>query len=225
METYDALSAGGGMLNTVLTSEFFTRFDAVILANGEYPWHQQPLTVLENAPYIICCDGAADTLLQHGRQPEAIIGDGDSIHAATRSQYQAIFHHRPDQNSNDQSKAVTFALQQGKTAPAIVGACGKRDDHALANIALLMHYLQQGYCIPSFSNYGVFIPARDNTTFISHPGQQISVFNFSARDMQSQGLRYGLYDLQYFYQGALNEALADTFTINACGDYLVFLNY
>lgn len=213
------------MLNSTVTSEFMTNFDAVILANGEYPQHPQPSAVLKNARCIICCDGAADSLLQHGRQPTVIIGDGDSITAATRSQHQAIFHHRAEQNSNDQSKAVAFALQQGKTALAIVGACGKRDDHALANIALLMEYLRQGCCIPSFSNYGVFIPARDTTTFVSQPGQQISVFNFTAHNMRSQGLRYDLYDLQYLYQGALNEAIADSFTIRASGDYLVFLNY
>lgn len=201
------------------------RFDAVIVANGEYPWHAAPLRVLQNAPCVVCCDGAADEYINRGFQPDAIIGDGDSIHPATLARAKHLFHHRPDQNSNDQSKALEYLRQQGKQAIAIVGACGKREDHTLANIGLLMHYLTQGLRVMMFSNYGVFVPARDDTQFSSHAGQQISVFNFTAKNLHSDGLLYALYDFQHWYQGTLNEACAECFTIRASGDYLVFLNY
>ena len=34
--------------------------EAVILANGEYPMHVLPLKILEEAQFVICCDGAAN---------------------------------------------------------------------------------------------------------------------------------------------------------------------
>lgn len=34
-------------------------FDTVILANGDYPQHNVPKSILRNAPRVVCCDGAA----------------------------------------------------------------------------------------------------------------------------------------------------------------------
>jgi thiamine pyrophosphokinase len=52
-------------------------FDAVVVAGGEYPTAAQPLAVLQNAPLVVCCDGAADRHIAIGRTPDAIVGDGD----------------------------------------------------------------------------------------------------------------------------------------------------
>ena len=57
------------------------QFEAVVLAGGDYPTAPQPLAVLHNAPYVVCCDGAADRYIATGHVPDAIVGDGDSISA------------------------------------------------------------------------------------------------------------------------------------------------
>ena len=50
-----------------MISEHYTP-EAVILANGEYPTHVLPLKILEEAKFVICCDGAANEyILQIGR--------------------------------------------------------------------------------------------------------------------------------------------------------------
>lgn len=59
--------------------------EAVILANGEYPTHSVPVNILRNASYVACCDGAANEYLSRGYIPDAIIGDGDSISPAYKS--------------------------------------------------------------------------------------------------------------------------------------------
>ena len=33
--------------------------EAVILANGEYPTHPLPLRMLEEAKFVVCCDGVS----------------------------------------------------------------------------------------------------------------------------------------------------------------------
>ena len=49
-----------------------------IIANGQFPFHDIPLTILSNTDFIISCDGATDLLLK-GYKPNLIIGDLDSI--------------------------------------------------------------------------------------------------------------------------------------------------
>ena len=114
--------------------------EAVILGNGDYPSHPYPLNVLRQAPYVVCCDGAADEYIRHGFLPDAIIGDGDSLSSENREKLATIFHQIKDQETNDQTKAVRFLKAQGKRQIAIIGGTGKREDHTLGNISLLMDY-------------------------------------------------------------------------------------
>ena len=37
-----------------------------IIANGQFPFHDIPLTILSNTDFIISCDGATDLLLKKG---------------------------------------------------------------------------------------------------------------------------------------------------------------
>ena len=103
-------------------------FDAVILAAGDYPTATQPLAILRNAKYVVCCDGAADRYIARGNTPDAIVGDGDSISPDNREKYARILHIVNEQESNDQTKAVRFLVSQGKRRIAIVGATGRRED-------------------------------------------------------------------------------------------------
>lgn len=105
--------------------------DAVILGNGEYPTHSMPETMLIMAPYVVCCDGSADEHIRRGFTPDAIIGDGDSLSPENKERFRTIFHQIDDQETNDQTKAVHFLLDQGKKTIILVGATGKREDHTL----------------------------------------------------------------------------------------------
>ena len=72
---------------------------------------------------------------------------------------------------------------------------------------------------------GYFIPAQGDCTFKSKTGQQVSIFNFGCRHIASEGLRWNSYAYEQWWQGTLNEALADRFTLRADGCYLVFQTY
>ena len=108
--------------------------DAVILGNGEYPTHSMPETMLIMAPYVVCCDGSADEHIRRGFTPDAIIGDGDSLSPENKERFRTIFHQIDDQETNDQTKAVHFLLDQGKKTIILVGATGKREDHTLFQV-------------------------------------------------------------------------------------------
>lgn len=207
------------------TTDAIIQVDAVILANGEYPTHALPQKLLEEAPYVVCCDGGADAYIAHGQVPDIIIGDGDSLSEENRCQFVARIYYNPDQETNDQTKAVQYLMTKGMRRMAILGATGKREDHTIGNISLLMEYARMGADIRMYTDYGVFIPCKDTCTFACKEGQQVSIFNFTARQFKSEGLRYPIYDFTTWWQGTLNECTASTFTIEAEGEYLIFLTY
>ena len=200
-------------------------FDAVIVAGGEYPTAQQPLEILQSAPFVVCCDGAADRYIATGRVPDAIVGDGDSISAANREKYTHLLHIISEQETNDQTKAVRFLLERDKRRIAIVGATGKREDHTIGNISLLIEYERMGCDVCSFTDHGVFIPCNGTTTHKCRKGQQVSIFGITAKELSAEGLLYPIYDFNNWWQGTLNECTGDEFTIKAKGEYLLFVNY
>ena len=200
-------------------------FDAVIVAGGEFPTAPQPLEILQGAQYVVCCDGAADRYIATGRVPDAIVGDGDSISAENRGKFAQLLHIIAEQESNDQTKAVRFLMEHGKRRIAIVGATGRREDHTIGNISLLIEYARAGCDVRSFTDHGVFIPCNGTTTHKCRKGQQVSIFSITAKDLSAQGLLYPIYDFNNWWQGTLNECTGEEFTIKAKGEYLLFINH
>jgi len=196
-------------------------FDAVIVANGEFPTRPEVLKLLQDATFIVACDGA----IEHVPQASAVIGDGDSIPSAYRSRLIQV----NEQEDNDLTKATRYCLAHfsrlGRPLRiAYLGTSGKREDHTLGNIALLMRYYKEWQIEGRLlTDYGIFIPAQGDHTFLSKAGQQVSIFNFGCTSLSSEGLKWEAYAYQELWQGTLNEALTDHFTIHADGYYMVFL--
>ena len=197
--------------------------DAVILAGGDFPTAPLPAQILRKAPFVACCDGGANEYIARGHMPDIIIGDGDSLDPIYKERYAHLVHHNSDQETNDQTKAVQYLHAQGMRRIAIVGATGKREDHTIGNISLLMEYMRLGLEVCSYTDYGVFIPCRNTQSFPCRPGQQVSIFNFTAQGLHAQGLAYPLYDFTTWWQGTLNSCTGDTFTVEAEGEYLLFM--
>ena len=175
------------MKNELSTSnEQLLTIDAVVLANGEYPASPLPLKILAEAPYVVCCDGGADEYIRRGHTPDVIIGDGDSLSDENRRKFGHILHRISDQETNDQTKAVNYLLSQGKRRIAIVGATGKREDHTLGNISLLADYMEQAE-VRMLTDYGLFIPIKEDSVFESFPTQQVSVYNMEATELSADG--------------------------------------
>lgn len=194
------------------------KFDAVIVANGQFPTHAIPLAILHDAKHIVACDGA----IHHIPQAEAVIGDGDSVAETFRSKLIRI----DEQDDNDLTKATRYCVENGWKRIAYLGCTGKREDHTLGNISLLMRYFRDmGIDGTMFTDYGFFTPAYGNRTFPSMKCQQISLFNFGSHQISSTGLRWDAYNFQEWWQGTLNEALGEEFAITADGYYLVYQTY
>lgn len=199
--------------------------EAVILGAGDYPCHPMARRWLQESTHVICCDGAADRYLAEGHLPWRIVGDGDSLSEKSRQACASLLRRYADQETNDQTKAVKYLQKKGFRRIAIVGATGRREDHTLGNISLLTDYLKQGIEARMYTDHGVFIPCEGETIVGCPAGTQISIFNFGATGLRAEGLRYPLSDFTNWWQGTLNEAVVDRFTVRGQGVYLLFINY
>ena len=199
--------------------------EAVIVGGGDFPTHPIPLHLLHSNKKIVCCDGTANQWLAKGERPWHIVGDGDSLSDEARRIFADIITIDPDQETNDQTKAVHYLSALGIKRIAIVAATGRREDHTIGNVSLLMEYMREGLEVRMFTDHGVFIPCQDTRTFHSPLGTAVSIFNANATGISSEGLAYSLYDINRLWQGTLNNTTAPQFTIRCQGDYMVFINY
>jgi len=203
-------------------------FYTVILANGSFPGHSYPLKSLYNAERIICCDGAAQNLLNIKIKPDFIIGDLDSVSDKIKHQFASILIHQAEQETNDLTKAVYFCIENNWKEITILGATGKREDHTLGNLSLLIDYAEKAN-IQMLTDYGVFTPLLKTATLKSYSGEQVSIFSLHPDTVFTfHNLLYPLEKrkLSSWWQATLNEAESDSFTIEFDnGKVLVFREY
>lgn len=202
------------------------KLNIAIVADGTYPTAAYPLGMLGSADIIICCD--ASVLKLKGLAPNYIVGDMDTLDSQSQQLYKDIIHKSSCQQTNDQTKAFSFALgliPEGTPAEIhIYGATGKREDHTLGNISLLLEYvkncgkpqepfghiMQEGTTVDIITDHGIFTPhsaAFEHNTFA---GQQISIFSLdSSVRIKSEGLLYPLNDVvfDFWWKASLNEAV------------------
>lgn len=198
--------------------------EAIIIANGSFPTHPFALKLIDTASYIICCDGGANHLIDYGLEPHIIIGDGDSITQANKIKYQDRLHILTDQETNDLTKAVSFAIDQGFTKLTILGATGFREDHTLGNISLLMDY--QEFCeVRMVTDHGRFFPSRNQFYETLEIGTQLSIFNFGATNIQAIGLAYPVRDFSKWWEGTLNCTNSEVVEITAQGAFLIYIPF
>ncbi|MCL2577038.1 MAG: thiamine diphosphokinase [Defluviitaleaceae bacterium] len=113
-----------------------------IIANGEINDYTATKNALQNAEYIIACDGG----LRHAEKmhilPDVIIGDMDSA----PSEYLFVCKQRDipvctypaEKDETDLALAMEHALSKAASSVIIFGALGGRVDHTIANFHVLV---------------------------------------------------------------------------------------
>ena len=187
----------------------------VILANGRFPDTKHCLEMLDNADVIICCDEAADSLLNYGKTPDVIIGDMDSISSENREKYSSRIIQIIEQETNDLTKAVNYCIEKDYKKVTILGATGLREDHTLGNISLLLEYNKKIEA-RMVTDYGEFRILRSGERVASYNGEQISFFSIdNTICVRSEGLKYKLDNLRLhnWWRASLNEVEAEEFIL------------
>lgn len=179
---------------------------AVIICNGDFPRKEYPRYLIKTADLIVCCDGALQTFLRHSagifgelRSPDAVIGDMDSLSPALREKYSHIIIHDPDQETNDQTKAFNYIISNFKDISSIhiIGATGKRVEHTVGNISLLMEYARTydlealGTSVDMVYDYGTVCAVTDTAEIHCGKGRKVSIFSpDNTLRIHSEGLEW-----------------------------------
>lgn len=199
------------------------QIETVILANGEFPSHPIPLSILNNSKYLICCDGAINNLVQTGQSPNIIVGDCDSLSIENQKRFSNIIHRIQEQDTNDLTKSVNYSLSQNRKKITILGATGKREDHTIGNISLLCDYMKEAE-VEMITDYGIFNGIETDSTFKSYIGQQVSLFCIDRLPVTTQNLKYAVKNHIFtnWWQATLNESLGEEFSIETNGRMIIY---
>ena len=164
----------------------------VTLAGGG-PFGKAALArALRFAPRIVGADGGADRLLALGVEPEAVIGDMDSISAGARARLEGRLFPIAEQVTTDFDKAL-----RSVRAPFVLGLgfAGARLDHGLAVLNALVRQPQQRCLVLSPQDVIFLAPAEMRLDLPM--GSRFSLFPMAAVTGESAGLRWPLQGLDF----------------------------
>lgn len=203
-------------------------YKTVIVADGVFPEHDIPLSYIRDAERIVCCDGSVKNLINAGFIPDAIAGDMDSLSEYLSERFADRIFPDNNQDTNDLTKAVYWCSENGYKDLVIVGATGKREDHTIGNISLLVDYIKDVNII-MVTDTGLLLPFLKSSTISSFPGQQVSIFSIDPdTEITSNGLRYPLIStkIKNWWVATLNVALGNSFSLEFNnGRIIVYLKF
>ena len=200
----------------------------VIICDGQFPKTEFPRYLIRTADFVICCDGALTKFLRNSksiysqeRLPDLVIGDMDTLSAPMQKKYADIIVKENEQEHNDQTKAVRWAMSNidGLKRIYIIGASGGRLDHTIGNASLLMEYTrmfnlsEREIYIEMVTDEGSAFAINDSTEFDCGIGRQVSIFSpDNSLRIKSYGLEYPTDEVVFdnWWKATLNKASQDT---------------
>jgi len=207
-----------------------------VVGNGEWniEWGRKQLALVDQ---LICADGGANSALMSERYPDLAIGDFDSL---TPENYQRLkqagvklIQYPREKDQTDLELALEYAkteaLKYGEQDIWLYGATGRRHDHFLGNVGLLLAYARQGLRVRMLDPDQEMWVVQGTESISGAPGQQISLLSLTDRALVStEGLYYPLRS-EFLHQdsprGISNVLLSTEATIQVQeGWVLVLLN-
>jgi len=141
---------------------------------------------LQFAPRLVAADGGADRALSAGHEPEAVIGDMDSLSASGRERLgEGRLHRIAEQETTDFDKAL-----RSIHAPFVlaVGFTGARMDHTLGMFDVLLRHRDRRCLTLGESDLCFLCPTE--LTLSLDPGTRLSLFPMGEVRGTSTGLRW-----------------------------------
>ena len=144
------------------------------------------------APRVVAADGGADRLLRLGVEPEAVIGDLDSISNAAQVRLAGRLFPIREQVTTDFDKAL-----RSVRAPFVlgIGFSGARLDHGLAVLNGLVRHADRR-CLLLSGQDVVFLAPREMALTLPL-GSRLSLFPMGEVEGTSEGLRWPLDGLRF----------------------------
>jgi len=178
-----------------------------VMADGvwDFDWGSQELQA-RRLDLLICADGGANLAISSGKTPDVLIGDLDSITPENlqycRAHRTVIKRYPAQKDQTDLELAVEYAETYlrdrgtGQSEIFLYAAGGKRLDHLLGNIAVMLSAAQKKQKIKMVDkDYQAWVMYPGEETVRGRQGQILSLIPLSAEvRVKSEGLVYELED-------------------------------
>jgi thiamine pyrophosphokinase len=172
---------------------------ALLIANGYACAVQIVHQLLEWSPFVLVLDGAIDRVLELGIKIDLFCGDFDShsisLDNLRKVQYPIEIISAPDQEKTDLEKGLDILLEKGFPAVNIVWATGRRSDHFISTLSVIIAY-QNKIKITLIDDHGSTYPIQPFPKVFKKwfkAGSTISLIPFPvASDISTTNLRYPL---------------------------------
>jgi thiamine pyrophosphokinase len=172
---------------------------AVVLAGGPLVAHPRLQAAASAAALVIAADGGLAHAVALGCTPQLLVGDLDSVDAATLARYPSLPRqtHPQDKDQLDLELALAAAVAGGASQVLVVGGLAGRLDQTLANLMVLSALHAQG--VSAHIDDGVRrawpLAAGDALTLPLSEGETFSVVPLDAQVRVSvEGAAYPLVD-------------------------------
>jgi thiamine pyrophosphokinase len=202
---------------------------AVIICDGELA----PKYVIErdlvNSSLLIAADGGAYKAIESGFSPDVIIGDLDS-YTPSGNEKAKIFRDQ-SQETNDLEKALNYAKGCSASEVVVFGATGKRLDHTLKNLSVLLQFHRQFHSLLYKDRYSLIrvILSPFKAEFPLHTSVSLFPLSGKVTEITTDGLKYPLNNGTLengVLDGSSNETIKKTVEIEfKKGDLLLLVNY
>ena len=197
----------------------------VILCDGEFPRKAFPLYLLDSADAVVCCDGAVVKYLRYTKRrfgeeklPDAVVGDMDTLAKSWRKRLDSIIIREQEQDYNDLTKAMRYVLGKHPdvTEIHILGAGGRREDHTVGNLGLLMEFPRLfplgDIRVDMVSDYSTAFAITESCELHVGKGRRVSLFSpDNSLVLRSEGLQWATDDVVFdnWWPATLNRATED----------------
>ena len=220
---------------------------AVIIGGGAFPKKEYPRELIRQADVIVCCDGNAFKAFLRNREsifndkdrlPDAVVGDMDSMSPLLAKEYSRLLVKVEEQDDNDQTKAYNYVLEHFPEVDTIhfIAATGKREDHTIGNLGLLMEYArpstgsgtgpEQGRTLDMVSDYSTAFVVTDSCELVLGKGRRISIFSpDNSLTIKSKGLTWptGGVVFDNWWKATLNKTSNDVVVLELSHKSLVLI--
>ena len=173
--------------------------EAITLVGGAPVARADLDAAIRIAPVVVAADSGADTALDAGITPRAVIGDFDSISAEARARLpDHVLHPIGDQDTTDFEKCLARVA-----APLIIGLgfTGARTDHHMAACTALSRYVRQRCVLLGEDDLMFLCPPV--LSLPVEPGCRVSLYPMGAVEGASDGLEWPISGINFAPDGRI----------------------
>lgn len=171
----------------------------IIIGNGNINDYEIIREYFDDA-YIIACDGG----LRHCRAmmitPNVMVGDFDSANKDDADFFEKMgvpkIEYPKRKNMTDMEIGIDLAIEKKADEIYIVGGLGKRFDHSLANVHILLRPVSMGIRACLLDERNIITLVKDRIDIVGEKGQTVSLIPLTSvvKGINTENMEYSLDD-------------------------------